>query len=31
MEEEDWPYYECERCGLIDEMDEEAGIVISTK
>ena len=30
MEEEDWIYYECLWCGIIDEMDEEAGIVIST-
>ena len=30
VKEEDWPYYECLWCGIIDEMDEEAGIVIST-
>jgi hypothetical protein len=26
--EEDWPYYECLWCGIIDEMDEDSGIVI---
>lgn len=38
VEEEDWPYYECIWCNIIDEMDpgnedkggDDAGIVIPT-